>query len=456
MKRLISIIFVLIFVFSLCAFPAQAAEDLDSAFRGATSFLDAFYNLNGYYMTYKIGDVLYPWEERDANGYADKIVSAAEYEAAVNTYFAPTEQDWTQIRSSANYNAAEQTYTIVAAGGMGGCLPEREYLGYSKNGNTYNIYWQTIEYAYLSQALPEGTSEWAYAESLGYPSEITYNGITYVNGPDGYYRVTAMLDSGNLYVAEYNNGIVRLLSSRTYTAADLPVFADVPADNSVSVDAGNSFSAGTTVSVSKVTTTQVVSTATTALSKIATSFQVFSFSATKNGASVQPNGSVKVTFAIPSGFSTNVSVYYMANNGTIEKISATVDAANRTVTAALPHFSYYVLTDNATAPTTTTQPTETPTESTTPSTDATDPTEEDAAPTDSTDPTDNTDTPDNTDPTDDTATPDTDSTDGSSIPTIGAQEDKPDNTWIWIVLAIVVLAGAGVGGYFLYIKKFKK
>jgi hypothetical protein len=98
------------------------------------------------------------------------------------------------------------------------------------------------------------------------------------------------------------------------------------------------------------------------MKNVAEKYVAFDFTAKKDGATVQPNGKLVVTFAIPAGYSNNVKVYYMAKNGKLEAVTAAVNAAKRTITAELAHFSTYILVDTDSKPVVppTTQPTTLP------------------------------------------------------------------------------------------------
>jgi hypothetical protein len=232
-------------------------------------------------------------------------------------------------------------------GGFGGIMSPREYVGYTKEGDTYKIYWQTIDYAFLSDALPEGTDEYAYAESLGYPNTITYGDITYENGPEGYYCILGKLESGKVYTAELNGDAVRLLAAGTFGAGELPVFQNIPASAPVSVDTGSAFPAGTTVIVDH---DDGNDTAAEAMAEIAREYMVFDFTAKLAGEAIQPSEAITVSFDLPDTYSTDVSLYYMTEDGKLEQQNVTVDPETRTVTAQLTHFSHYILCDNATKP----------------------------------------------------------------------------------------------------------
>lgn len=152
------------------------------------------------------------------------------------------------------------------------------------------------------------------------------------------------------------------------------------------------------------------------------------------GAAVQPNGALAVTFAIPAGYSNNVKVFYMTNNGELQNVKATVNAAERTVTAELEHFSTYILADTATKPA--------PSTSSTTATTAAPTTQPTVQPTSQ--PTAQPTTPPTTQPTTQPATQP------------GAQGDNSEptnNPGLIIAVVAVAAAALGAGAYFVIRKK---
>lgn len=128
------------------------------------------------------------------------------------------------------------------------------------------------------------------------------------------------------------------------------------------------FEEGTKVTAETVTAGAVYERAKTAVAPVAEKFTVFEFNAVKDEAKVQPNGKLAVTFRIPDDYSNNVKILYVADDGTTEEITATVNAGERTIVAELTHFSTYVLIDlgaDATTTTTGSESTTTSKESTT-------------------------------------------------------------------------------------------
>ena len=103
------------------------------------------------------------------------------------------------------------------------------------------------------------------------------------------------------------------------------------------------------------------------LSEVADTFTVYDISAVLNGAEVQPNGEVTVTFNIPDGYGTGVAVFYISDEGTYEKLESIVSEDGKTVSAKLNHFSSYAVCKLGVSDSANTgvasEPTEQPTES---------------------------------------------------------------------------------------------
>lgn len=105
------------------------------------------------------------------------------------------------------------------------------------------------------------------------------------------------------------------------------------------------------------------------LSEVTDTFTVYDISAVLNGAKVQPGGEVTVNFKIPEGYGTDVAVFYIADDGSYEKLESTVSEDGKTVSAKLTHFSNYAVCKLGTSSSAdtnadvTSEPTEQPTKS---------------------------------------------------------------------------------------------
>lgn len=79
------------------------------------------------------------------------------------------------------------------------------------------------------------------------------------------------------------------------------------------------------------------------LSEITGKFSAYNISASLNGAEVQPNGEVKVTFNIPDGFGNDVALYAISEDGKSEQIEATVSEDGKTISATISNFGTYAI-----------------------------------------------------------------------------------------------------------------
>jgi len=317
-----------------------------------------FYQFDAEYMFLVAGEAFV-----DYNNFGPVIVPAAQFEAELNKRFVMTDDMLAEVRNIEDivegkpiYDPVAKTYTVRIYGGMGGSLAEREYRGYIKlDANRYAVYYGHLTYEYLCDVLPAGTDEYEYAEKHMDPNTftVTYNGVVYQDGPEGFYAVKSRDNYGKMYIVELNGDTVRLESVTRYNADEYPAkFDDVvvdyqlPANNAVHISDNACFPTGTAVKVEQITNPTV----TEAMKTVAERFVAYEFTATREGAAVQPNGKLKVTFVIPDGFGEAVAVYYMAPDGKLTQLTVTVDANTRTVDVELEHFSTYILVDTATRP----------------------------------------------------------------------------------------------------------
>ena len=179
--------------------------------------LDGFFRLDIYYMTTVVNG--YFLEGLD---YWDQISIPVDwYISVLEMYFAVDESHIEALWEWLDYDEEQQAFILRNGGGLGGMAP-RQFVGYTEDGDTYQAYYATINYAWLSDALPEGMDEYEYAASLGWPEMIVYDGVEYYAGPDGYYNILGIADYGKKYTVELNGDVVRILSCEAYTAEDLP------------------------------------------------------------------------------------------------------------------------------------------------------------------------------------------------------------------------------------------
>ena len=112
--------------------------------------------------------------------------------------------------------------------------------------------------------------------------------------------------------------------------------------------AENVFPENTVVEIKPVTSGDSYKAADTALKETAEKFTVYDITATSDNVSVQPNGTVKATFDVPTEYDLDkVGVVYISDNGKVETLSSSVDKESKTVTAQLSHFSLYAVIEKA-------------------------------------------------------------------------------------------------------------
>lgn len=120
------------------------------------------------------------------------------------------------------------------------------------------------------------------------------------------------------------------------------VSSQVTVDNAQDV-----FPNGTEIVVESIQSGEIYQMVVNALKNVVDSMDhvaIFEINAYMDGVKVQPDGKVQVTFAIPDNLSPDhLKMYYVAEDGTLEEVSITVDKAANTVTANLTHFSTYAL-----------------------------------------------------------------------------------------------------------------
>lgn len=108
--------------------------------------------------------------------------------------------------------------------------------------------------------------------------------------------------------------------------------------------AEGAFSAGTELTVEKIPSDNpTYDSAKNVLQDIGKDFTLYDIAATFNGAAAQPNGEVTASFTIPDGYGTDVAVYFIAADGTAEKLESTVSEDGKTVSAKLMQLGSYAV-----------------------------------------------------------------------------------------------------------------
>lgn len=112
--------------------------------------------------------------------------------------------------------------------------------------------------------------------------------------------------------------------------------------------AADAFSENTVVAIENVVDAEKTTTISEKLKEKVSQFIAYEIKATNNDESVQPSGTVNATFKIPEGFDADkVELFYISEDGEVEKIEVTVDEEAKTITAELTQVGTYVVGEKA-------------------------------------------------------------------------------------------------------------
>lgn len=277
-------------------------------------------------------------------------VPEADYEKLVAKHFVLTDTLKASLKELPQY---VDGYFCYYEGGFGDIMPEFIYQGHKVS--------QTGEievYGYKTVIHDENGDVYT-------PSEDEVEGVDYIYTKETYedeftglsMTITSYMKIEGTLVATYDiDGENCILTSFTEKPASAMPAADelskeveVSGLNNIVIDYDRNVFDGTTVVVlipiddfegSKELVEE-------ALGKDANLITVFDISAISEGQEecVQPNGIVKVTFKIPEGYSDNLALYYIGEDGTVELVKTTYNAEDRTLTAEFEHFSTFALVD---------------------------------------------------------------------------------------------------------------
>lgn len=158
-------------------------------------------------------------------------------------------------------------------------------------------------------------------------------GNTTFNNPDIY---NAYYTTG-----DYDYVIVRK-ETKTEVVTDTDTATNIKLDTTADI-----VPSGTKIVVEKVTTGASYNVVVTALGNAVSKFELYDISLKNNNATIQPNGKVKVSIPVPSGYDTSkIIVFYVADNGTKTKYDTTVKDGY--VIFETDHFSNYVVAEETT------------------------------------------------------------------------------------------------------------
>ena len=128
------------------------------------------------------------------------------------------------------------------------------------------------------------------------------------------------------------------------------VIYDIPEDNTVTIPENDCFEDGTVVTVEKIAEGEAFEAVTAVMENVADQYVAYEFNATKDDVQVQPDGTLTMTFAIPEGYSDDVAVYYIAEDGTLTELTTEVDTDAGTVTVELTCCCTCIVADRNSAP----------------------------------------------------------------------------------------------------------
>lgn len=334
-------------------------------------------------------DLPIEWWGENAPSYAE--AAKADFESYVNARYEVSSATWNTIRAETIgyydrekddtvtvpfYNAEKQVYIIASPGGYGGGVPQSEYAGYVKNGEFYEVYLQLVDYVEAKPTTGVEGKDWFEEEMYGdtlykIPSKNYHKyTVTYKNSIMKKYKSTAETTvPANLIKAGAAAPTTTTVATTTTTAA-ISTTTTAPETTTTVTEteqplvtltenatvklesAADAFPKNTVVSVEEIKETAKLEAVQTAVKDTVKAFVAYEITATSNNISVQPNGKIKATFAIPEGYNTaKVAVFYVSPDGESEAIPSTVDATNGTVIAELSHFSTYIVAEKIVADT---------------------------------------------------------------------------------------------------------
>lgn len=285
------------------------------------------------------------------------------------------------LKNTLRYDSETNTYIFENFWQGGGASSETPYwtvynmFGYEKSGNDYIVYFAEeifggrygydtpeeflADLGFTKEELGDKYREEYYTEEDGEDFAGTWSGSYVLTG---YEKFTVSLNGEHCKIKNHEKTKTAPNKDNLITPDTevVPPQIDYDTPEGVEIEGDTAFEEGTIVKVENVASGEIYERAEKALSNIAdeNKIAVFEFSATKDNTAVQPNGKVKVSFALPSNLSAdNLKMFYVTEDSKTEEIAITVDKENKTVTAELEHFSTYVLCNVKTTPPTDTDTT---------------------------------------------------------------------------------------------------
>lgn len=290
----------------------------------------------------------------------DMRIPAAEFEELAKKIYPCGDDFVDQFRNGVNdlviYDSKIDRYICRdygVGGRSGGIFMFRGYK--NADNNTYSVYMQEMvdgaeQYGDEEFVSMVESGELGVGMTVGEYVAIANekNIITEINLEKSIY----WLDSYVKFTVEYDGEYSKVLSVESVDSLPsanemvTPEYTDSVRYNlydAIKVDGGDAFPSGTVITVKGIKNYDENNIA-GSLKGVAKDgkIQAFEINAMLSGASVQPNGKVKVTIYLADYLTAeNLKMYYIAKDGTREEIKITV--TGRTVVAELEHFSTYAL-----------------------------------------------------------------------------------------------------------------
>ncbi len=256
------------------------------------------------------------------------------------------------------FDTATNTYMFLAAGGKGDSTTYK-VMGYEKNGSKYTVY--SVFFDQAGDEIPAGAVEGKdYIIHKFEDTEtkcLIIHSLKTVVETDGtnvkfhsWEKVTSMPSQSELINPTTKVEDPKPVESKptettsTPEADDKTLVTVAKIETAVLETEKNVFPENTVVKVEEIVKEEAIKTIETALEQEVERFVAYEITAKCKNVAVQPDGKVKATFNIPSGYDLDrIAVFYVADDGVKEKLTSEVDKATNTVAAELSHFSTYVV-----------------------------------------------------------------------------------------------------------------
>lgn len=385
MRKIIALILSLILLCSVFAVSASAATNYCEDFNGAINMLRWWIEGNevkqgeNFPVYTVIQRTLFSIDENkyaiEKNGdYVLKIeVPAADFEGVAAKHFAKFST--ADLHADKSYDEAKNAYIFDIGGGMG---DPSHYCVYGYTGtNQYTVYSAFVQgeepldtapadkiegkdyiregdnfyivYHWLKTVVEKGNEvkfhSWEKVASIPDVSLVRNEKTLEKKPEETSSQVTSSAQETSSQVTSSKDETTSSAVEETSSAVVEEKYEIVTKTDEIVIQAvKEAFPEGTTVKIIAVTEGKVFKTAKKAMDKKATKFVAYDITAIKDNAAVQPDGTVKAEFAIPTDYDYNkVCVVYIDDKGAVETMPCVVDKKASTVTATLSHFSVYAV-----------------------------------------------------------------------------------------------------------------